>query len=93
LDINIFLHSEKYAELATLHRSSFGSAAKAMAAFTCTCFHCYQSFAGCTIVNVKAERDGSETALCPYCGMDSVLSSSVSNTTLKDLYIHYFTSL
>lgn len=36
----------------------------------CGCFYCQETFAPATI---KEWIDGGETALCPHCGIDSVI--------------------
>jgi hypothetical protein len=40
---------------------------------TCACFYCLQSFAPAEIVEWT---DKNKTALCPKCGIDSVLGSA-----------------
>lgn len=42
----------------------------------CACFHCLKIFHPIKITQWVEEGDGKEeTALCPYCGIDSVLGS------------------
>ena len=40
----------------------------------CGCFHCLAIFSPREIVNWLRDTEG--TALCPYCGIDSVLGES-----------------
>jgi hypothetical protein len=40
---------------------------------TCRCFHCLESFAG---DQISGRTDDGETALCPHCGVDAVVSSA-----------------
>jgi hypothetical protein len=40
---------------------------------TCRCFHCLGSFAG---DRISRWTDDGETALCPHCGVDAVVSSA-----------------
>ena len=46
----------------------------------CGCFFCFRTFAPSAI---KSWTDGNQTALCPHCGVDSVLGSAY--TQLGDL--------
>ena len=40
----------------------------------CGCFHCLEIFSSADILRWLDEGDG--TALCPYCGIDSVIGES-----------------
>jgi NAD-dependent SIR2 family protein deacetylase len=44
----------------------------------CRCFHCLKEFAA---EEVSRWTDGGETALCPRCGIDSVLSNNADELT------------
>ena len=61
---------------------------------SCRCFHCGSSFSGDDIVDWLSEADGEDTALCPCCGVDAVISSttehSLSTALLAALYIKWF---
>lgn len=80
-------------ELKTLHRTSFGTALDARKSAECTCFYCMSSFPGKDIQNVTVERDGRETAICPQCGVDSVLPVAVDSVTLALMHKVYFTPI
>lgn len=41
----------------------------------CGCFYCLSTFSPDEIVDWVVEPSGGETALCPQCGIDAVLSS------------------
>ncbi|RLZ06376.1 hypothetical protein [Faecalibacter macacae] len=41
----------------------------------CGCFYCEQTFSPQEILEWIEEPNGGETAICPKCGIDSVLSS------------------
>lgn len=40
----------------------------------CGCFYCLKTFSPAEILEWIEEPFGDETAICPYCGIDSVLS-------------------
>ena len=62
----------------------------------CGCFHCGSSFAESEIKDWMPEEDGADTALCPYCGCDSVLYGTdefpLTTTLLSDMYRDWFRS-
>ena len=43
----------------------------------CGCFYCEQTFLPNEIIEWIEESNGGETAICPKCGIDSVLSSDL----------------
>jgi hypothetical protein len=49
----------------------------------CACFFCFRTFAPATI---KAWIDKNQTALCPACGVDSVIGSA-SQHRLDDAFL------
>ncbi len=57
----------------------------------CGCFFCFRTFAA---TDVKAWIDTDTTALCPHCGVDSVLGDasghSISDGFLRRMHQHYF---
>ena len=46
----------------------------------CGCFYCEQTFLPEEIIEWIEEPKGGETAICPKCGIDSVLSSELPIT-------------
>lgn len=58
----------------------------------CGCFYCLRIFSPDEITDWI--HDKSETARCPYCGIDSVLPKSAGYTLtkefLKDMYDYWF---
>lgn len=42
----------------------------------CGCFYCGKIFEPAEINGWTSEPDGSKTALCPYCGIDSVIGGN-----------------
>ena len=61
--------------LMRLHMNTVGNAARVRAANLCGCFHCRESFPPNEVVRFIPEQNGGETALCPRCGVDAVLTN------------------
>jgi len=53
----------------------------------CGCYHCIRTF---SVEEVVEFTDQGTTALCPYCGMDSVLPGTVNKVFLEKAYSMYF---
>ena len=51
------------------------------------CYHCARVFVASRIVKWT---DNEQTALCPFCGIDSVLPSAVSHDFLRRARAHWF---
>lgn len=62
----------------------------------CGCFHCGSTFPASEIADWLPEEDGADTALCPYCGCDSVLYDTkelpLSTVLLSSMYTDWFES-
>ena len=62
----------------------------------CGCFHCGSSFAASEITDWMPEEDGADTALCPYCGCDTVVYETkdypLSTALLSKLYLDWFST-
>lgn len=60
----------------------------------CGCFHCGSTFEKEEIRDWMHEKDGEDTALCPYCRTDSVIVGTedlpLSTSLLSKLYIEWF---
>ena len=61
----------------------------------CGCFHCISIFPAVDVKSAEfiIEKDGSRTAICPICGIDSVLgdaSVEISAELLEALNEYYF---
>jgi hypothetical protein len=54
---------------------------------TCGCFHCLATFLA---EDVQAWVDEGSTALCPRCGIDSVVPGMTDAAALQDLRDHRF---
>jgi hypothetical protein len=53
----------------------------------CGCFYCRATFPGGA---VQAWVDDGKTALCPRCGIDSVLPNVIAGVSLRWLHHHRF---
>lgn len=57
----------------------------------CACFFCFRKF---TAKDIKAWIDGNQTALCPHCGLDSVIGSAsdirLDDGFLRKMHQHHF---
>ena len=59
----------------------------------CGCFYCCRTFEP---VDIEEWVDGGQTAICPYCGIDSVIPGASGidvddEELLKEMYKYYFT--
>jgi len=59
----------------------------------CGCFFCFRTFPP---VSIKSWIDASQTALCPACGVDSVIGSAsahrLDDAFLRKMHQHFFSS-
>jgi hypothetical protein len=81
-------------ELKDAHKHSSDHRIEVLASDSCGCFYCLASFPPSEI---KEWIDGGQTALCPRCGIDSVLGSSrfgaglgISPTFLAEMHELWF---
>lgn len=72
-----------------LYDKSFGNRKEMQAAKQGACFHCLRVFNSQLI---RAWEDGEQTAVCPYCLIDSVIpvDSKINLEVLKKLQEYYF---
>lgn len=60
----------------------------------CGCFYCLAIFNPHEIQEWISEKDGSQTALCPNCGIDSVIGSEsgfpITREFLEKMHRHWF---
>lgn len=73
-------------KLRTLHLKALDNKKILNMAKWCMCFHCVTRF---KFDKIKEFCDSGRTALCPHCGVDSVLDD-VDRDVLIDLQDHYF---
>jgi len=64
------------AMLETAHRASSNHRAQIERSSVCGCFYCLRTFAPSAIERWITEPSGAETALCPKCGINSVMGDS-----------------
>ena len=64
------------ADLTRAHRNSMSNRTYMEASTRCGCFYCLSTFYAREIVEWT---DAGETALCPTCGIDSVLSAATDS--------------
>ena len=60
--------------LETAHQHSINHRSEIQQSAICGCFHCKRTFASSQIAQWVDDPDG--TALCPKCGIDSVIGSA-----------------
>ena len=67
---------EKYTKefLKNSHKGSFKNKKELLDSKICGCFYCEKTFSKKEIIEWIVETDNNETAMCPNCGIDSVLS-------------------
>jgi hypothetical protein len=79
--------------LVEAHKHASKHRAELEASGRCACFFCFRSFPPSAI---KVWTDASQTALCPLCGVDSVLGSESSHRLdeafLRKMHQHCFGS-
>jgi hypothetical protein len=72
-------------ERASRHRAELEASGR------CACFFCFKKFA---TTEIKTWIDAAETALCPFCGLDSVLGSGtdhrIDDQFLRKMHQHYY---
>lgn len=83
------------AELEGLHRRSSRHRPQILGSEMCGCFYCCSTFPSTTIKEWIDDRDGvGQTALCPRCGIDSVLPlervDQVSAELLGRMHMYWF---
>ena len=61
-------------QLIAAHKLSVGNRDDILASELCGCFHCLKTFPPRRVAEwIEEPRKKGETAMCPYCGIDSVL--------------------
>lgn len=69
-------------EIIKLHKTSIFHKKDVENSSLCGCFHCSKIFNPRKIVEWT---DNGETAICPYCGIDSVIPNVKNNTETKEV--------
>ena len=69
------VYTEEY--LTNAHKHSAANKEAILLSEYCGCFYCFQVFPPDEIINWAEDENGNgDTAICSYCGIDSVLGSS-----------------
>ena len=94
--IHTMSESKHYsANIESAHRHSSVHRDEILASDVCGCFYCRQTFPPSEIEEWVDERDGvGRTALCPRCGIDSVIGSragfALTPEFLREMYDYWF---
>lgn len=82
--------------LVAAHSHSLRHHGEVMASTKCGCFYCCQTFAPSEIKDWIADgaAESDKTALCPHCGIDSVIGSAsgypIDKEFLERMKIYWF---
>lgn len=80
-------------DLISMHRSSIHNRTIIDKSDLCGCFYCLKYFTGS---DIREWCDGGDTAICIYCGVDSVIGSasgySLSSESLTNMNKRWFKS-
>ena len=74
-----------YMKYATLNKQAIDNSSQ------CACIYCYKLMKPSEITEYCSDKDPitnkfiKETAMCPYCGIDSIIPNSLVNYTKNDL--------
>ncbi len=84
--------------LPTIHKLCIRNRDALKTSTLCGCFYCRDIFPASTVTTFCQERDQSSptTALCPHCGVDSILPDSAITLTpalLNAMHDAYFRSI
>jgi hypothetical protein len=82
-------------ELKAIYSHSIRNEESILKSNLCGCFHCISILAATDVKSseMMVEKDGFKTAICPICGIDSVLgdaSVEITAEILEALNEHYF---
>lgn len=81
-------------KLKEIHKHSQHNASEISQSSLCGCFFCKRFFSSREVVDFLDEVGKEDTAICPYCGMDSVLGSAcgedISKELLEDMYGYWY---
>jgi NAD-dependent SIR2 family protein deacetylase len=78
-------------DIQAAHKHSIHHRAEIMLSTLCGCFHCFATFSPS---DVSEWTDQEDTALCPKCGIDSVIGDRagfpISREFLQTMKAHWF---
>jgi hypothetical protein len=75
--VDEFLKNNENRHLEYLHSHCLLNKEELERGIKCTCFYCSKEF---NFSEIKEWTDNSKTAICPHCGIDSVISNSLGFT-------------
>lgn len=65
-----------FEEFKKIHKHSFKNKEELQKSNKCACFHCFTVFSVEDIDMYLSEKDGKQTALCPYCLCDTLIGDA-----------------
>lgn len=76
-------------DLKELHKKCFHNVSELHTVGRCGCFYCQMIF---DILHIEEWTDNGLTAICPFCGVDSVipLYPQMDESILEKMYDYYF---
>ena len=75
------------------HKYSISNKQSVLASNKCGCFFCKKIFDSNLISESYINDENGETAICPFCGVDSILPDSrveLSSELLEEMYLTWF---
>ena len=85
------MYSKDYLQRA--HKKSYANKTRLKTAERCGCFYCLKTFNADRIIDWTLDMPD-ETALCPFCGIDSVIGDNegfpLTEDFLKEMYSEWF---
>ena len=90
----VFMNN-KNIDIIELHKHSIYNEGEIAASTVCGCFYFGHIFKPNSIKDFLMEKNSTQrTALCPYCGIDSVIGSAsgveISSKLLKEMHDYWF---
>lgn len=87
--VNKVIKEQEETELKNIHKHSINNKIELETAEKCICIYCNAEF---TYNKIKDWIDNNTTALCPCCGLDTVIDKSLikDKKQLENLYKKYF---
>lgn len=80
--------------LRVVHMSSYQNKQSVELSNKCGCYHCEKIFDASEVKNWCDKSTGKPTALCPYCGIDSVICDHdgeiVDDSVLRLMNVEFF---
>ena len=82
-------------ELKAIHKHSFMNRNEVTDSKNCGCFYCGRIYPSSQLDPEEDYTDFGATALCPYCGIDSVIGDAskihLTKELLNEMYKYFFT--